>query len=95
MLQELLDKKPAGEDLIFTHVDYCLPNIIINNWDISGFIGWGSGGIADRYQDLALAARSLAYNFGSRWIPLLFKEWGIDDMDYSKIEYCKLLDESF
>jgi len=57
LLQELLDKKPAGEDLIFTHVDYCLPNIIINNWDISGFIDWDSGGIAGRYQDLALACQ--------------------------------------
>lgn len=95
LFQELFVAKPAGEDLVFTHGDYCLPNIIINNGDISGFIDWGRGGIADRYQDLALAARSLASNFGAKWIPLLFKEYGIDHIDYSKIEYYKLLDEFF
>ncbi len=95
MFQELLATKPANEDLVFTHGDYCLPNIIINNGDISGFIDWGRGGIADRYQDLALAARSLAYNFDAEWIKLLFKEYGIENIDYSKIEYYKLLDEFF
>lgn len=95
LFQEILVAKPVNEDLVFTHGDYCLPNIIINNGDISGFIDWGRGGIADRYQDLALAARSLEYNFGAEWIPLLFKEYGIDNIDYSKIEYYKLLDEFF
>ena len=95
LFQELFVSKPANEDLVFTHGDYCLPNIIIYNGDISGFIDWGRGGIADRYQDLALAARSLAYNFDAKWIPLLFKEYGIDNIDYSKIEYYKLLDEFF
>lgn len=95
LFHELLVAKPAKEDLVFTHGDYCLPNIIINNGDISGFIDWGRGGIADRYQDLALAARSLAYNFDAKWIPLLFKEYGIYNTDYSKIEYYKLLDEFF
>jgi aminoglycoside phosphotransferase len=95
LFQELLIAKPAREDLVFTHGDYCLPNIIINNGDISGFIDWGRGGVADRYQDLALAARSLEYNFDAKWIPLFFKEYGIDNIDYSKIEYYKLLDEFF
>lgn len=95
LFQELIATKLVYEDLVFTHGDYCLPNIIINDGDISGFIDWSRGGIADRYQDLALAARSLAYNFDAKWIPLLFKEYGIDTIDYSKIEYYKLLDEFF
>lgn len=95
LFQELLTTRPVHEDLVFTHGDYCLPNIIINDGDIGGFIDWGRGGIADRYQDLALAARSLAYNFDAKWVTLLFEEYGIDKIDYSKIEYYKLLDEFF
>lgn len=95
LYRELLDKRPSAEDLVFTHGDYCLPNILIDNWDISGFIDWGRGGISDRYQDLALAYRSLIYNFGERWVPLLFEEYGLESIDYAKIEYYRLLDEFF
>lgn len=95
VLKELYRLKPAGEDLVFTHGDYCLPNIFIKDGKISGFIDWGRGGVADRYQDLALAARSLEYNFDAKWVTLLFKEYGIDNMDYSKVEYYKMLDELF
>lgn len=90
---ELLAKRPDTEDLVFTHGDYCMPNILIDNWDIGGFIDWGRGGICDRYQDIALASRSLIYNFGERWVPLLFEEYGLENIDYAKIEYYKLLDE--
>lgn len=92
---ELLNKRPANEDLVFTHGDFCLPNILIDNWEISGFIDWSRGGISDRYQDLALASRSLIYNFGSRWVPMLFEEYGLENVDYGKIEYYRLLDEFF
>lgn len=95
LFQDLLIKKPSCEDIVFTHGDYCLPNIMIHNGDIGGFIDWGRGGISDRYQDLALAARSLAYNFDEKWVSLLFKEYGIDNIDYGKIGYYKLLDEFF
>jgi aminoglycoside phosphotransferase len=94
---ELLRTRPKGEDLVFTHGDYCLPNIFIDpqTYAITGFIDWGRAGIADRYQDLALVGRSLAYNFGSEGVERLFQEYGLGVIDHDKIAYYKLLDEFF
>ena len=97
LYDELLKQCPETEDLVFTHGDYCLPNILFD-WQhntISGFIDLARAGIADRYHDLALAARSLAFNFDARWIPLLFQEYGITEPDEDKVRYYKLFDEFF
>lgn len=93
LYREMMATRPSYEELVYTHGDYCLPNIIINNGVVSGFVDLGRGGVADRYQDLALAARSLAFNFDKKWIPLLFREYGVDNIDYERIEFYQLMDE--
>jgi aminoglycoside phosphotransferase len=97
LLEELKRTRPTSEDLVFTHGDFCLPNVIINpqQTEMSGLIDWGRGGIADRYQDIALAARSLAHNFSSQWIPLLLEEYGLTTPDQEKLRFYQLLDEFF
>ncbi|MDL2287552.1 aminoglycoside 3'-phosphotransferase [Eubacteriales bacterium OttesenSCG-928-G02] len=44
------------------HGDYCLPNIILNNWNLSGFIDLDNAGVADRHIDLFWAGWSLCFN---------------------------------
>ncbi|HEX2619173.1 MAG TPA: phosphotransferase, partial [Phototrophicaceae bacterium] len=91
--------RPTDEDLVFTHGDYCTPNILINPETLTttGLIDWGRAGIADRYQDLALAARSIDYNFGVDWIAPFFEAYGISssEVDETKVIFYKLLDEFF
>ncbi len=97
LFEELLRTRPGGEDVVFSHGDYCLPNIIVNptGTALSGFIDLGRSGLADRYQDLALAVRSLEFNFGSEFVPALFEEYGLIEADWAKIEFFQLLDEFF
>lgn len=95
LFDELINTRRSTEDLVFTHGDYCFPNIILNRGRIRGFVDWSRGGVADRYQDLALAARSIYYNLGRDWTPLFFREYGIADPDERKLEFYKLLDEFF
>ena len=97
LYQWLVENRPL-EELCFTHGDYCLPNIFINDNEVSGFIDVGRGGIADKWQDIALCVRSLGYNLRhtdpKAYVSLLFEHLGIEPNE-EKIRYYILLDELF
>ena len=96
-LHNWLTANRPPEDLCFTHGDYCLPNVFIDGAAVTGFVDFGRGGIADKWQDIALCLRSLRYNLGDiedMYIDLLFSRLGIAP-DWEKINYYILLDELF
>lgn len=96
--QELYDylvENQPKEELVFSHGDYCLPNVFFHEGNVTGFIDLGRAGIADKWQDIALCVRSLEHNLNSKeYGDLLFKYLEIEP-DYKKIEYYILLDELF
>lgn len=95
--REVFDTQPTTEDLVFTHGDYCLPNVLSKDHLLSGFVDVGSAGIADKYHDLALAVRSLGYNLQTDCnrglLEYFFECYGLSEIDYQKIDYYILLDE--
>ena len=95
LLAELRRTRPVREELVFTHGDYCMPNLLLKDGAVGGIIDWSSGGIADRYQDIALAVRSLAHNGLRDWVPLFLSTYGIDEPDDARIRYYIMLDELY
>ena len=101
LLTWLRNNRPPYEPVL-SHGDLCLPNILIDNGDISGFIDMGNCGIADKWEDIAMCYRSLRHNFDGTYgkvypginPDLLFKELGLEP-NMEKIDYYILLDELF
>jgi kanamycin kinase len=67
---------------VLIHGDYCLPNIILNKWDLSGYIDLGSAGGADRHIDLFWGIWSLWYNLKTyRYTDRFLDAYGRDKVD--------------
>ena len=91
------------EDLVFSHGDYCMPNVLFQGEQLSGYIDLGNGGVADRWEDIAMAHRSLRNNFwgvfgGKAYRDfdpdLLFEMLGMEK-DEKKFRYYDLLHELY
>lgn len=55
------------------HGDYCLPNVMLDNWKFSAFIDVGNGGVGDKHIDLFWGVWTLWYNlktheYGDRFL---------------------------
>ena len=69
------------------HGDYCLPNILVKNNQVVGFIDLGNSGIGDPWMDYAWCIWSLEYNLKTdKYTNLLLKKLGIE---FDKEKYDK------
>lgn len=100
LLEWLRANKPEQE-LVLSHGDFCLPNIFIDNDDISGFIDLGDMGVGDKWNDIAICYRSLKHNFDGTYGGKVYEDFNADMLfealgikpDWEKIRYYILLDE--
>ena len=73
---------PRLKKEVLIHGDYCLPNILLDNWRFSGFIDVGGGGISDRHIDLLWGIWTLMFNLGTaRWTERFMDASGRDLID--------------
>ena len=101
LLSWLEENAPDCEPVL-THGDFCLPNLFLDNWALSGFLDLGRSGAGDRWTDIAICWRSLRDNFGGHYGEAvagfhpdeLFEALGIEK-DEKRLKYYLLMDELF
>lgn len=80
----LMAEKDALQSKVLLHGDYCLPNIVLNNWKFSGYIDVGNGGVGDRHIDLFWGAWTLWFNLKTnKYCGRFLDAYGRDKADES------------
>lgn len=88
----LTELKSCCMDEVVIHGDYCLPNIIMRDFKLQGFVDLGTGGIGDRHYDLFWGLWTLNYNFGTDKYGNCFLEaYGKEAVYPLRMELCQLL----
>lgn len=90
-LEQLRQTQP-GEDLVLTHGDACLPNILVLDSKLSGFIDLGAAGLGDRCRDLERACWSLGYNYGEGFDEVFLEAYGATEQDRTKLNFYRELE---
>lgn len=101
-MAEWIEAHPVEYDPVLSHGDYCLPNLLLKDGEISGYIDIGGIGVADRYSDIVDCWNSLKNNFGGVFggkvyedfdPDVLFEKLGIE-IDPVKFRYCRLIEKA-
>lgn len=80
----LAKEKDALQSKVLLHGDYCLPNIILNSWKLSGFIDVGYGGVGDRHIDIFWGVWTLWFNLKTnKYCGRFLDAYGRDKADES------------
>lgn len=84
--------KNLATDEVVLHGDYCLPNLILRDFRLSGFVDLGTGGVGDRHYDLFWGIWTLEYNLKTdRYKDFFLDAYGRQDLDPERLELCRLL----
>ena len=101
LLDELLATVPPTQEQVVCHGDLCAPNVLFDaeTGAVTGLVDLGRVGLADRHQDLALAARRLGdagpnTHLGARAAGAFLRAYG-GPVDPDLLAFYQLLDEFF
>ncbi len=79
-------------DLVVCHGDYSMPNVLLADGHISGFIDLGQLAVTDRYVDIVTVRDTLSYNkLPDECFELFLQEYGLQELDESKLRFYDLL----
>jgi kanamycin kinase len=71
---------------VLVHGDYCLPNVLVSDGELSALVDVGAAGLGDPRQDLAAGVWTLQYNFGPGHAGEFLDAYGAPPMTDEEIE---------
>lgn len=86
-------KENIPTDKVLTHGDYSMPNILINNDEIS-FIDLGELGISTKYLDIYYLMKSLKINKKEKIFEEFLKGYGLEKINNNYIKWMDLINMS-
>lgn len=92
--EALQRKVPPDGDAVVTHGDFSLDNLLVKDGKVTGCIDVGRLGVADRYQDIAIAWNCLREH-GAALQDRFLARYGLARADHARLEFHLLLDELF
>ena len=73
---DVLAMLPEREDLVVTHGDLRLRNVLVDGTGVTGFVGLGGLGVADRHRDLAVIDASIRQQWGDDAVAAFAEGYG-------------------
>ena len=87
------ERKGLLKKEVLLHGDYCLPNIMLDDFRFSGFIDVGNGGVGDRHIDLFWGAWTLNFNLKTdKYRDRFFDCYGRKYIDLEKIKLISVIE---
>jgi kanamycin kinase/aminoglycoside 3'-phosphotransferase-2 len=83
-------RRRVADGPVFTHGDYCMPNILIHDSRLSGNVDLGYAGLGDPYRDFVSTYYTVRRNLGEEWITPFFEAYGVQ-IDPQKMEWYRWL----
>lgn len=80
------DKHKLKQDTLI-HGDFCLPNVMLDDWKFSSFIDFNLSGVGDKHTDLYWVLWSLQYNLKTdKYTDLFLDLYGRENFDMEMIK---------
>jgi aminoglycoside phosphotransferase len=97
LVEVLIAGAPGCDDRadapVLTHGAPTLARLRCDQGSAVGLIGWSGAAVADRYRDLAVAARSVSTVLTPHLLPVFFEHYGEITPDPIRLDWYALLDE--
>jgi kanamycin kinase len=89
-VEHLVATAPEPESEVVCHGDYCLPNVLLVDGRVTGYVDLGGLAVAEPWWDLAVGSWSVTWNLGSGYEGIFFDAYGITP-DEGRIAWYRLL----